>query len=287
MKARKTLAMAAALTIAVLTMTACTSQDRPAQPPTVATNFAAGTTMAKLQGEGAMTIGTRFDQPLFSAMGKDKVPAGFDVEIATLIASKLGIPKNKITWVESTSATRNALVTDGKADLIVAGDPIDDTSKEKVAFAGPYFYSGQDLLVAAGNPEGIHGPEDLRKKSVCSTAKSTAARVIARYGVTAVSASSTVGCLDALTSGKAIAVTGDLVTLAGIAAADEKKFEVLGNPFTSAPRGIVLAVDDDEFRSFVNDVLAEAFADGTWEKLWAATAGSVLGASHPPILDRY
>ena len=154
MKARKTLAMAAALTIAVLTMTACTSQDRPAQPPTVATNFAAGTTMAKLQGEGAMTIGTRFDQPLFSAMGKDKVPAGFDVEIATLIASKLGIPKNKITWVESTSATRNALVTDGKADLIVAGDPIDDTSKEKVAFAGPYFYSGQDLLVVTENGYG-------------------------------------------------------------------------------------------------------------------------------------
>jgi glutamate transport system substrate-binding protein len=287
MKARKTLTMAAALTVAILTMSGCTSQDAPQKAPTVATSFAAGTTMAKLQSAGAMTVGTRFHQPLFSDVGKGKVPAGFDADIATLIASKLGIPKTKITWVESTSATRNALVTDGKADLIVAGDSIDDASKDKVAFAGPYFYAGQDLLVAAGNPDGIHGPEDLRKKTVCAAAKSTASRVIARYGVTVVTASSTAKCLDLLTQKKAVAVTGDVVTLAAIVAANTKKVEVLGNPFTSAPRGIVLAVDDDEFRSFVNDVLEQAFDDGTWNKLWAATAGTVLGPSHPPILDRY
>jgi glutamate transport system substrate-binding protein len=287
MKARKTLAAAAALTVAILTMTACTTLDQPDPAPTVATSFAGGTTMAKLQSAGAMTIGTRFHQPLFSDVGKGKTPTGFDVEIATLIASKLGIAKDKITWVESTSSTRNALVTDGKVDLIVAGDPIDDASKEKVAFAGPYFYAGQDLLVAAGNPEGIHGPEDLRKKTVCATAKSTAARVIARYGPKVVTASSTGKCLDSLIQKKAVAVTGAVVTLAAIVAANTKKVEVLGNPFTSAPRGIVLAVDDDEFRSFVNDVLEQAFDDGTWNKLWAATAGTVLGPSHPPILDRY
>lgn len=286
MKARKTLTIAAALTVAILTMSACTVQDTPDEAPTVATSFAAGTTMAKLQSAGAMTVGTRFHQPLFSDVGKGKVPTGFDADIATLIASKLGIPKTKITWVESTPATRNALLTDGKADLIVAGDSIDDASKSKVAFAGPYFYAGQDLLVAAGNPDGIHGPMDLKKKTVCAAAKSTAARVIARYGATVATASSTAKCLDLLTQKKAVAVTGDVVALAAMVAAN-KKVEVLGNPFTSAPRGIVLAVDDDEFRDFVNDVLEQAFADGTWDKLWAATAGTVLGPSHPPILDRY
>ena len=58
---------------------------------------------------------------LVPAEGADKTPAGFDVEIGKLIASKLGIAGDKITWVEAIPENRDALIVEKKADLVIAG----------------------------------------------------------------------------------------------------------------------------------------------------------------------
>jgi ABC-type amino acid transport/signal transduction systems, periplasmic component/domain len=256
----------------------------------VDTNFAADTTMAKLHDAGTMTIATRFDQPLFGlvpAQGADKTPAGFDVEIGKLIASRLGIAADKITWVQAVPENRDALIVEKKADLVIAGYLIDDTSKQTVAFAGPYFTQGQDILVAAGNPAGVHGPQDLRGKAVCTIAGSSYSTVISQYAVALKGAHSAAECLPGVSDGSTVAVTADDVTLAGIAATSPDKFQVLGNPFTAYAAGIAVAHDDDKFRSFINDVLEESFGDGTWKKLWDATAGTALGDAHPPLVNRY
>jgi glutamate transport system substrate-binding protein len=287
MKVRNYLAIVAVLGLAA-GLTACTSE--PAPKIHVATDFAAGTTMAKLHDAGTMTIATRTDQPLFGlapAEGADKTPTGFDVEIGKLIASKLGISADKITWVQATPQNQDALIAEKKADLVIAGRLIDDASKQTVAFAGPYYTQGQDLLVAAGNPAGIHGPQDLRGKTVCTIAGSSYGTVIAQYAVTLSGAPSAAQCLPGVSNGSVTAVTADDVTLAGLAVTNPDKFEVLGNPFTAYSAGIALAHDDDKFRSFINDVLEQSFGDGTWKKLWDATAGTVLGGAHPPLVNRY
>lgn len=287
MKVRKYLAIIAVLGFAA-SLTACTSE--PAPKVKVATNFAAGTTMARLHDAGAMTIATPFDQPLFGlapAEGADKTPAGFDVEMGKLIASKLGIAVDKITWVQAVPDNRDALIVEKKADVVIAGSLITDASKQTVAFAGPYFTHGQDLLVAAGNPAGIHGPQDLRGKTVCTIAGSSYGSVISQYAVTLSGAPSAAECLPGVSNGSVVAVTADDVTLAGLAVTKTDKFQVLGNPFTAYSAGIEVAHDDDKFRSFINDVLEQSFGDGTWTKLWNATAGSVLGDAQPPLVNRY
>lgn len=287
MKVRNYLAVIAVLGLAA-GLTACTSEPTPKVH--VATEFAAGTTMAKLHDAGTMTIATRTDQPLFGlapAQGADKTPTGFDVEIGKLIASKLGISADKITWVQATPQNQDALIAEKKADLVIAGRLIDDASKQTVAFAGPYYTQGQDILVAAGNPAGVHGPQDLRGKTVCTIAGSSYGTVISQYAVTLSGAPSAAQCLPGVSNGTITAVTADNVTLAGLAVTNPDKFEVLGNPFTAYSGGIALAHDDDKFRSFVNDVLEQSFGDGTWKKLWDATAGTVLGDAHPPLVNRY
>ena len=287
MKVRKYLAVIAVLGLAV-GLTACTSESAP--PVKVATDFATGTTMARLHDAGTMTIATPFDQPLFGlapAEGTDKTPAGFDVEIGKLIASKLGIAGDKITWVKAVPDSRDALIVEKKADVVIAGSPINDASKNAVAFAGPYYTHGQDLLVAAGNPAGIHGPQDLRGKTVCTIAGSSYGSVISQYAVTLSGAPSAAECLPGVSNGSVVAVTADDVTLAGLAVTNPDKFEVLGNPFTAYSAGIAVAHDDDKFRSFVNDVLEQSFGDGTWTTLWGATAGTVLGNAQPPLVNRY
>jgi glutamate transport system substrate-binding protein len=287
MKVRNYLAVIAVLGMAA-GLTACTSEPTPTVK--VATDFAAGTTMARLHDAGTMTIATPFDQPLFGlvpAEGADKTPAGFDVEIGTLIASKLGIAKDKITLVQATPQNRDALIVEKKADMVIAGYLINDASKQTVAFAGPYYTQGQDILVAAGNPAGIHGPQDLRGKTVCTIAGSSYGSVISQYAVTLSGAPSAAECLPGVSDGSIVAVTADDVTLAGLAVSNPDKYLVLGNPFTAYAAGIAMAHDDDKFRSFINDVLEQSFEDGTWKKLWNATAGTVLGDAHPPLVNRY
>ncbi|HSP76412.1 MAG TPA: transporter substrate-binding domain-containing protein, partial [Cryobacterium sp.] len=81
--------------------------------------------------------------------------------------------------------------------------------------------------------------------------------------------------------------TTDNVILAGLADQNAGEFEVVDNPFTEEPYGIGLKKDDAEFRTFINDVLEEAFEDGTWAKAWEATAGTVLETPEPPAVNRY
>ena len=109
--------------------------------------------MAKLKEAGKITVGTKFDQPLFGLKNPDGKPEGFDVEIAKLIAGEMGIADDKIDFIEAVSANREPFIQQGKVDIVVATYTINDTRKQVVDFAGPYYVAGQDIMVAKGNPE--------------------------------------------------------------------------------------------------------------------------------------
>jgi glutamate transport system substrate-binding protein len=254
--------------------------------------FDAGTTMAELNAAGAITIGTKFDQPGFGLLNPTtKAPEGFDVEMGKLIAAKLGIPADGITWTETVSANREAFIQNGQVDIVVATYTINDKRKEVVDFAGPYYEAGQDIMVAKGNPEKIEGPDDLAGKNVCSVEGSTPAENIrTKYPQAQLTLFDVYSkCADALTNGQVDAVTTDNVILTGLVAGNPDGFQLVGNPFTKEPYGIGLAKGDDAFRAFINDTLQESFDDGSWADAWDATAGAISGteAPKPPTIDRY
>jgi glutamate transport system substrate-binding protein len=255
-------------------------------------SFEAGTTMAELNAAGAITIGTKFDQPGFGLLNPTtKAPEGFDVEMGKLIAAKLGIPEDKITWTETVSANRESFIQQGKVDVVVATYTINDKRKEVVDFAGPYYEAGQDIMVAKGNPENIEGPDDLAGKNVCSVEGSTPAENIrTKYPQAQLTLFDVYSkCADALTNGQVDAVTTDNVILTGLVAGNPDGFELVGNPFTKEPYGIGLAKGDDAFRTFINDTLQDSFDDGSWATAWDSTAGAISGtdAPEPPTIDRY
>ena len=288
MRLKKGLIISAIVTAGVLALSACAGgadEETPEAP--AAEEFEAGTTMAELSEAGSITIGTKFDQPLFGLVGPDGTPVGFDVEIGKIIASELGISEDNIEWVETVSANREPFTENGTVDIVIATYTINDTRKEVISFAGPYYNAGQDILVLAGNPEGIEGPEDLEGKKVCSVTGSTSEKNILEYGVDLITTDTYSNCLEPLRSGTVIAVTTDNVILAGLADQNAGEFEVLSNPFTEEPYGIGLAKDDTEFRSWINDVLEEIYEDGRWAEAWEATAGTVLETPEPPAVDRY
>jgi glutamate transport system substrate-binding protein len=288
MRVKNALTISAIAAVAAITLGACVGPtEEPAAPPVEEVEFEAGTTMAELNEAGEITIGTKFTQPLFGQVDADGNPQGFDVEIGKIIAAALGIPEDGINWVETVSANREPFIEAGEVDLVIATYTINDARKEIISFAGPYYIAGQDILVLAGNPEGIEGPEDLEGKPVCTVTGSTSEKNIAEYTTNIIAATDYADCLEPLRAGTVVAVTTDNVILAGLADQNAPEFEVVGNPFTEEPYGIGLTKDDTEFRDFINDVLEEAYEDGSWAEAWEKTAGVVLETPDPPAVDRY
>jgi glutamate transport system substrate-binding protein len=295
MRLKKGLVISAIAAASMLTLAACTDSGSPSAEPSANTDveFEAGTTMAELNEAGSITIGTKFDQPLFGLVGPDGTPVGFDVEIGKIIAAELGIAADDIEWVETVSANREPFIQNGQVDIVVATYTINDTRKEVIDFAGPYYEAGQDLLVLADNAEGIEGPEFFTEnpdKKVCTVTGSTSATNIAEYATAAgqiLTAETYSACLEPLRNGDVVAVTTDNVILAGLADQNPDEFEVVGAPFTAEPYGIGLKKGDDAFRDFINDTLEAAYEDGRWEAAWEDTAGKVLQTPEPPAVDRY
>jgi len=274
------LALTAAL---ALTLTACGGGDDEVAAPSVdkAAEFAAGSRMAEIKTAGKLTVGTKFDQPLFGLKGLSGKPEGFDVEIAKIIGAKLGVEADKIEFVESVSKNREPFLQQKRVDMVIATYTINDKRDKVVDFAGPYFQAGQDILVAKGNPAGITGPESLKGKRTCSVSGSTPAEtMVTKYGLVEGGDLKTVDvytkCRDALKNGQFDAVTTDNVILAGYVDAAPDDFELIGKPFTEEPYGIGIPEGQEDFCDFINTTLTESVEDGSYEKAFKATAGTVI-----------
>lgn len=293
--------LVAVMAVTALTLTACgggdeeepagdagTGDESPAEGgDDAAGELPEGSTMAELAEAGSITIGTKFDQPLFGLVGPNGEPEGFDVEIGKMLAERLGIPEDGIEWVETISANREAFIENDQVDLVIATYTINDDRKERIDFAGPYYEAGQSILTLADN-EDIQGPDDLAGKRVCTVSGSTPEQnLLENFPDTEVVPFGAYNeCLEPLRNGQVDAVSTDNVILAGFAA-ESDDLEVRGDPFTEEPYGIGLAKGDDDFRSWINDQLEEMYEDGSWTEAWEATAGTVLPTPEPPAVDRY
>ena len=282
------LALAAAMT---LSLAACGDDegDDVAVPveENAAEQFEEGTVMRELAEAGKLTVGTKFDQPLFGLEGLSGEPEGFDVEVAKIIAAELGIAPEDIEFVETVSANREPFLQQGKVDYVVATYTINDKRDQVIDFAGPYFLAGQDILVAKGNPEGIEGPEDLAGKKVCSVSGSTPAATIQEDYPEAelVLFDTYTKCRDALQNDQVAAVTTDNVILSGYVSENPDEFELVGKPFTDEPYGIGVPEGEEEFCEFVNDVLQEAAEDGTLQEAFEETAGQFIERDVTPLAE--
>ncbi|MDQ1288209.1 MAG: glutamate transport system substrate-binding protein [Actinomycetota bacterium] len=287
----RTRAAMAALSTAVLTLsvTACGGGSGTGSgsslSPSVASSvsFAAGSTMARLSGAKKMTVGTKFDQPGFGLQGLDGKPAGFDVEMAKIIAGKLGIQPDGITFKETPSKVREEVIERGEVDLVIATYTINDKRKARVSFAGPYYVAGQQVMVKKED-SAITGPESLKTNAsakVCSVTGSTPAETIKTYlanPAQLVTFDVYSKCADALRTGQVQAMTTDNVILLGLISKSQGSFKLVGEKFTQEPYGVGIRKGDTSFCEFINTSLKEAADSGAYEKAWTSTAGGVEGA---------
>lgn len=244
-------------------------------------------TFDKIKSSGAIRIGVKEDQPglgyLDAATNKR---SGFDIEIANWMAASLGVPADKIQFKSIPSANRETALANGDVDLYIGTYSITDKRKALVDFAGPYFVTGQGLLVKKDNST-ITSEKDLAGKKVCSATGSTPIQNIRDNFKTAIPVEFDIysKCVEALKNGDVDAVTTDQAILLGFASQDPDNLKVVGQPFTVEKYGIGLAKGDTALRTFLNKTLTDGGA--TWTKIFDATLGKSGTKVEQPAVNQY
>ena len=267
------------------------STDSAAYEVVSSPSFEGGSTMAKLNSAGKVRIGVKYDQPGIGnknpSTGK---PEGLDIEIGKIVAGQLGLSEDKVEWVETVSKNREPFIQNGTVDLVIASYSITDKRKEVISFAGPYYVTGQDLLVRKDDAGTITGPDALAGKTVCSVTGSTPlAKLESDYKQAKTQAYATyTECVDKLETKGVDAVSTDGAILLGYAAKNPDQLQVVGKPFSTEKYGIGLKKEDTAFRGFLNTTLEKAFTGGAWKKAYDASLGkSGSAAPNPPSLEKY
>lgn len=240
---------------------------------------------------GRVVVGVKEDQPglgFLDATSGER--SGFDIEVARLVAARLGYSADKIDYKPIPSAAREDAISRGDVDYYVGTYTINDKRKERVSFAGPYFVAGQGLLVRK-DESAITGKDTLKGRKVCSASGSTPIQRVREQGLTEpgniVEFQNYSQCVDQLVAGQVDAVTTDDAILKGYAAQRPDKLKVVGDTFSQEPYGIGLNKDDAALRNKVNDILQASLDDGTWQKIYDGTLGKSGSTAAKPQLQRY
>jgi ABC-type amino acid transport substrate-binding protein len=292
----KRLVAFAALSVSLLTLTACGESSSPAVPGAAASpasdvlakapvataaEILPGSTMEKIKQRGELLVGGSLDAPLLSqqnpATGEME---GFDADMGKALAKYiLGEPKVKI--VNSASETREALLANGTVDVVFQTYTITEERAKQVAFAGPYYTSGLTIAVKKGTT-GITKPEDLNGKKVLAGANTPAIPAIKKLAPQAeiITFGSDPECIQALKQDRGVAYVQDETILIADAKKDPS-IEIVTQPFTTDPYGIGLKHGDDQFKKFVNDWLKKMQDAGAWQGIWKNSIGTVVAGDAP------
>jgi glutamate transport system substrate-binding protein len=255
---------------------------------------AAGTTpgvdaegVQALKDKGTVKVGIKFDQPLFGLGGPGGVE-GFDAEIAKLMVEGIfadGDPDSHIEFVETVSANREPFIENGDVDMVIATYTMNEERDQVIDFAGPYYQTGQQLLVPEGNPENIQAPEDLNTPDLtaCSVEGSTSIDRLQERAPDGdiITFDSYSKCAEAMNDGRVDAVTTDGAILYGLV--DEfGGMEVVGEEFSDEPYGIGIPEGADDVRLYLNERICEIQENGEWATAYEETVGVVSDTPEPP-----
>jgi glutamate transport system substrate-binding protein len=275
------------LAIAALTLAACGDDDDDdggdggggGDQTAAAEQFPAGTTMAKLQDRGEITIGVKFDVPPFGFKNPqtDEVE-GFDVDMGRIIAEELGVEPR---FVEAISDNRIPFLQQGEVDLILSTMTINQERDQEIEFSEPYYVARGRILVPQDSD--IRGVGDLAGKRVCTALGSTYEETLREEAPDAdlrlVDTYSE--CLELLQNGAIDAISTDDVILTGMIIQDDT-LQMVGDELTTEPYGAGIKEGDREFQRFVSETLEAAQQDGRWQDLYQEWIGQYTDQEEQP-----
>jgi polar amino acid transport system substrate-binding protein len=223
--------------------------------------------------EGALTTCTHLPYPPFQfTQGGETV--GFDVDLVDLVAEGLGV-EQKIFDTSFEGIESGQSFETGQCDLAAAAMTITDVREKVMDFSNGYFDANQALLVKTGS--GIDGMDKLNGKTLGvqlgTTGEEYAEEHKAEFGYTTRQYEDLALLQTAVKTGQVAAGINDNSVLYQFAK-DNPDTEVTEEFETGEEYGIAVRTGNGALLAKINEVLAKAKSDGTYDRIYEKWFGT-------------
>ncbi len=260
----------------------CTASLRPPATMPAPGKMPAGSFMATIRKRGYLRAGVNAGLLDFGylnpATGKIE---GFEIELVRQIAKAIFGNPDAVRLVALTVTQREPFVQQGNVDIVVDAVTMTCARAQKVDFSTEYYAAQQRVLVPSNSP--AKSIADLAGKKVCASAGSTPIYVMQHlpYRLDVVPATQAIDCLVYLQQGRVDAISTDSSILLGFRTQDPNT-TIVGTTLAPVPYGMEVNKAHPEFVRFVNGVLAELRANGTWSRLYSRWLHQFGATPAPP-----
>ncbi|WP_313613006.1 transporter substrate-binding domain-containing protein [Agrobacterium sp.] len=252
-----------------------------------ATSFATAAlavTPEEIKAKGTATIGVQMDQFPWGFIDPKGQNDGFDIEIAKMIATELGVD---VKFERITGQNRIPLLVNGNVDFLVPSMTITEERAKVIQYVIPY--SSNDITVWGKKDAAIAANEDLGKYVIGVNRGSAfdpllvkvapANTEIKRFDDDATT-------VQALLSGQVDAIVGSItyglvIKQAGYDAQFDRKYKVADNF-----QGMAVRKGDQEMLDFLTDFVTRHTADGSLDavyKKWIGVDRAKLPTTLPGV----
>lgn len=222
--------------------------------------------LARIKSAGKIVVGLEGDWQPFSFHNDNDELVGFDVEVATEIADRIGV---EAEIVEGPWDGLFAGMSAGTYDMVVNGVDVTEEREKTYDFSDPYAYDHVVLVVRADNDE-IKTFEDLDGKTTANSIGSTYMEIGESYGAE-------VSGVDSLAETMTMVLNGQVDATVNAATSVQDYLNTTGetnlkivdqmDDATALAIPLVKGEDNATLLGAVNNALSEMRSDGTLSAL--------------------
>ena len=208
---------------------------------------------ADIKARGRLNVAVKCDSPPFGSIVKGR-NVGVDVDIAQQLALLAFGKKNRVTFTCVTTPEREAALTSGSADLVIATFSYTPDRDTRIDFSRAYYKATGRLLVSRGSA--VRSLADISGKRVATTSGSIYDRWLEKCFPTAerVTTPKFTSAVQQWRTKKADALMWDDPALVNIASLDRNAV-ILKDTFLPSPYGIGIKQGNAELKAWVNSRL--------------------------------
>ena len=220
--------------------------------------------LAKVKDDGKLLIGTEGTYAPFTFHDESGNLTGFDVEIATEVAKRLGVePEFKETQWDAIFAGLDAK----RFDMIANQVGIRPDRQEKYAFSDPYITSSAVLIVNKDNNE-VKTFEDIKGLNAAQSLTSNYGDMAKKYGANLVSVEGFTQSVELLASKRVDVTINDRISFLDYTKQrPEAPIKIAAVSEDASASGLMFRKGSDKLVAEVNKALTGMVEDGTYKKI--------------------
>ncbi|NWA02711.1 transporter substrate-binding domain-containing protein [Pseudomonas gingeri] len=234
----------------------------------------AGDALSHILESKELRVAVPVDYPPYGYVGPDMVPQGLDIDVANLMANKLGV---KLELVPVTAPNRVAYIQSGKADFTISSLGKTPEREKVIDYSIAYSPFFDAVFGAAALP--VKSLADMTGKSVSVTRGSMQDRELTDTAPQAVAKrfEDNNSTISAFMSGQTQMVAIGTTVAASLKQKNPDLDIALKVVLSNSPNYIGMNKDQPELRAKVNEIIRAAKADGTLDAISQKWLGAPAG----------